>query len=507
MSDVIFPRTERRSLLKAGLGAALAICALNLDESPARADATVLFVDDFGAGVSPVWRASLPAVYGHHNPLRYDGVATPFETTWAGSPPLRFERLGIPTVLRLNQPMAPLAHNGLLTQTAYKTNAFRYEVRFNTRTQGPFSLDPAVNHSIDGFIEIGLFDPADASRYDVTSLFGNRYHLERTFQANSGIDGFGNGWHNPRNEDGTIDPDIRDGGVLSSYQNDTWYKLVLTGAAGQNIAAQLESDDGQILSSWTFSHDISGFPNGFRLGIAQYMGYPFATFPVDVAIDYVRLTGQATVPTRPSLSALSPSSAVAGGAGFTLLVEGSGFQVGTTVKWQNQALDTTVISPTLLSATVSASLLVRTATANISAVNAGSPPIPSLNALRFAVTNALPTIRISSVPRTADVFGDGRMEIEVQNVGSATATGVVFDPQDQSFQPTTTDDDRAYSLTVISLPETGTQFWDGTLTAGQSVRLRILWHLPHGRAGSVTLRGRSPRGNFIAGQVAAVFPG
>lgn len=502
MSDSVSRRIGRRRLLEMGL---LAAAALPFSARSANAQDYV-FNDEFDGYLNPNWRASLPD-YEHHNPDRGDGIFSSFVTHWAGSPQIQFGTLDGASVLRLNQLMAPLTHNGLLTQNVYKMNSFRYEVRFNTLTQGPYSTNPAVNHSIDGFIEIGLFDSADPARYDVVSLFGNRFNLERTFQANSGIDGSGNGWHHPLNEDGTTDPIIRDGGVVFDYQDNTWYRLVLTGGAGQNISAFLESDSGQLLVAWVFAHDISGFPHGFRLSLSQYMGFPPQIFPVDVAVDYVRLTGQVTGTNRPALSALSISSTIVGSATFPLTIYGSGFQVGSVAKWQNLVLNTTVVNSGELTATVPASLLTKVTVANITVVNPGPPSTPSGNALRFSVTaGGAANIRISSQPRTANSFGDGQLEIDVKNFGSGTVTGISFDSGDQSFQADPATDIRANNLTVIVLPEGSVPFWDGTLQAGQAVRLRIVWELPGQRSGAATIRGRSPQGNFIAGQVNLTFP-
>jgi hypothetical protein len=54
---------------------------------------------------------------------------------------------------------------------------------------------------------------------------------------------------------------------------------------------------------------------------------------------------------------LSPSSAVVGGAGFTLTVNGSNFSSGDVVLWNGIALNTTVVSATQLQAQVPSSLL------------------------------------------------------------------------------------------------------------------------------------------------------
>jgi uncharacterized protein (TIGR03437 family) len=56
----------------------------------------------------------------------------------------------------------------------------------------------------------------------------------------------------------------------------------------------------------------------------------------------------------PAITSLSPSSAIVGGPGFTLVVEGSGFLAGAIVQWNGVRLATTLVSDTQLTASVAA---------------------------------------------------------------------------------------------------------------------------------------------------------
>jgi hypothetical protein len=106
---------------------------------------------------------------------------------------------------------------------------------------------------------------------------------------------------------------------------------------------------------WTFS-----FGNGF-LGTdilanefyvtAYFIGAPTAAAPV--------ITG------------LNPTSGTAGGAAFTLTVNGTGFLSGVTIQWNGAALATTFTSATQLTALVSAGLIASTANANVTVLNPG----------------------------------------------------------------------------------------------------------------------------------------
>lgn len=71
----------------------------------------------------------------------------------------------------------------------------------------------------------------------------------------------------------------------------------------------------------------------------------------------------------PTLTSLSPSSAVAGGAGFTLTVTGTGFVSGSAVDWNGTALTTTYVSATTLTATVPAGDIAAAGTDSITVVN------------------------------------------------------------------------------------------------------------------------------------------
>ena len=71
----------------------------------------------------------------------------------------------------------------------------------------------------------------------------------------------------------------------------------------------------------------------------------------------------------PVVSNLSPSSTPAGGAAFTLSVNGSNFVAASTVRWNGSNRSTTVISATQLTAAISASDIASQGSANVSVFN------------------------------------------------------------------------------------------------------------------------------------------
>ena len=99
----------------------------------------------------------------------------------------------------------------------------------------------------------------------------------------------------------------------------------------------------------------------------------------------VQLSGNVQQPppaAAASVATLTPNSATAGGAAFTLTVAGSGFVSGATVNWNGAARTTTFGSATQLSAQIPATDIAAAGTANVTVVNPGAAPS---NALPFTV--------------------------------------------------------------------------------------------------------------------------
>lgn len=217
------------------------------------------FFDDFnGTNLNPIWQTNLP-VNAHSGSSGGSQMAT-----YLGAPNYEFQMLDSNSVLRLTNSLAPLTRRGWGTLTNFGGTNFYYEARFNTLNQSSTS-------SIDGFIEIWIMDAADSNRYDIVSPFGGDYDFATYFFAGSSID---------------------DSYVSASftYSNYTWYRLVLQSAPGQNIRASILNDQGTELVGQSFSHSGAAYPSGFKIGISQTVGMAGATYPVDVAVDYVRLT-------------------------------------------------------------------------------------------------------------------------------------------------------------------------------------------------------------------------
>ena len=99
-------------------------------------------------------------------------------------------------------------------------------------------------------------------------------------------------------------------------------------------------------------------------------------------------------PATPAVSTLTPSSITAGSAGFMMTVSGAAFTPASKANWNSAPLDTIFVSPTQLTASIPASLLVNAGAAAITVTNAaGSSATAS-----FTINQAPPTIGSLSPP-------------------------------------------------------------------------------------------------------------
>ncbi|HZO56537.1 MAG TPA: IPT/TIG domain-containing protein [Bryobacteraceae bacterium] len=121
----------------------------------------------------------------------------------------------------------------------------------------------------------------------------------------------------------------------------------------------------------------------------------------------------------PTISSLSPSSAVAGGAAFTLTVTGTNFVSGSTVQWGGAALTTTFGSATQLTAAVPANLVAAPGSVNITVVNPG--PVTSAAAV-FTVTAPPPVI--SSLTPASVSAGAPAFDLAVSGSGFVSGSTV-----------------------------------------------------------------------------------
>ncbi len=103
--------------------------------------------------------------------------------------------------------------------------------------------------------------------------------------------------------------------------------------------------------------------------------------------------GQSLPPDNPvpSISALSPANATAGGQAFSLAVNGSNFLSTSVVRWNGSDRSTTFVSSTQLTAAISAADIANAGSANVSVFNP-APGGGASNGATFSINNPAPAI-------------------------------------------------------------------------------------------------------------------
>ena len=169
--------------------------------------------------------------------------------------------------------------------------------------------------------------------------------------------------------------------MLNQYLTSLQTKNVWVGTVGSTVKfirerdsatlSVVSSNSGQIVLSLTDTMDNTVYdqPLTIRSEVPSAWAYvsvmqgartQFATPVIEdgrsiVYYDAVPDAGPITlVPAVPSITSLSPSSALAGGSAFTLTVNGGGFISGATVRWNGSDRTTTFVSNAQVQASISA---------------------------------------------------------------------------------------------------------------------------------------------------------
>ena len=137
---------------------------------------------------------------------------------------------------------------------------------------------------------------------------------------------------------------------------------------------------------------------------------------------------------------LAPDAAQPGAKAFTLTLHGAGFISGSVVDWDGGALKTHFVSKTELTAKVSASDVSKAGTASVTVVNPGGH-ISNVSYFQIVKTEksvklGLATYATGPEPyavATADLNGDGKLDLIVPNV-SGTTVSILLGKGNGTFQ-------------------------------------------------------------------------
>ncbi|MGA3161392.1 MAG: hypothetical protein ABSC77_09260 [Terracidiphilus sp.] len=122
-------------------------------------------------------------------------------------------------------------------------------------------------------------------------------------------------------------------------------------------------------------------------------------------------------PPTPAITSLSPASAVAGGAAFTLTINGTNLTSTATVSWGSASLATSYISATQLTAAVPANLIAAAGTSSITVSTAGGISAGAT----FTITSSLPTV--TSMSPTSVLAGSGSFTLTVYGTNFLPGAG------------------------------------------------------------------------------------
>jgi hypothetical protein len=118
----------------------------------------------------------------------------------------------------------------------------------------------------------------------------------------------------------------------------------------------------------------------------------------------------------PSVTSLTPISAAAGSAAFTLTVNGANFTPGAVVNWNGSPRSTTFVSSTQLTAQISAADVANQGTATVTATNP-APGGGTSNSLNFTITPPNPAPTLSGLVPTSAAVGSPAFTLTVNGDG------------------------------------------------------------------------------------------
>ena len=144
-----------------------------------------------------------------------------------------------------------------------------------------------------------------------------------------------------------------------------------------------------------------------------------------MSVGELQVYGPANSTPPPTLSSMSPTTAVSGGAPFTLTVNGTNFASGFTVQWNGSSRPTTFVSATQLTAAIPSSDIAASGTAQVTVLNPASGG-GSSSPLSFTVSQGTVTDLTQAgtiIAKITTPTGGGNHNLQVIRDGDMPAVG------------------------------------------------------------------------------------
>ncbi len=125
----------------------------------------------------------------------------------------------------------------------------------------------------------------------------------------------------------------------------------------------------------------------------------------------------------PTLASMSPTSATAGGAAFTLTVNGTNYNTQSRVQWNGVNLTTTLVSATQLTVAVPAANIATAGTATVR-INNPAPGGGVSSSLTFTINNPVPTL--ASLSPASAIAGGAAFTLTANGTNCNTQTRVMW---------------------------------------------------------------------------------
>ena len=286
----------------------------------------------------------------------------------------------IPANKSYYQTLVPLgpAYNGLEAEVSAGVDVANHQVVWTL-----VAIDPVTGQEVDA-ANLGLLPPDDAAH-------DGEGYVSYTISPVAGV------------ANGTV---VSNAASIVFDTNEAiptnvWTNTLIVASPTSAVAALPATSPATFLLSWSGSDGTAGLPltydiyvsdnggpytaalSGVSYTSAPYNGVAGHTYqfysiahdaagddePAKTAAEAVTTVANATLNPVPQITALTPATVAAGGADFTLTVTGTGFVNGSTVQWNGQALTTTYVSDTQITAVVPAADIAQAGSASVTVVS------------------------------------------------------------------------------------------------------------------------------------------